>query len=57
MLKKWMMALGMVSILTLAACNTTDDDPEDEDRMEEQESDDTEQESDDTEEDTDDDAE
>ncbi|MFP7478479.1 hypothetical protein [Terribacillus saccharophilus] len=59
MLKKWMVALGMVSVLTLAACNNGDDeDPADDEQMEEQEQEqEQEQDSDDTEEDTDEDTE
>ena len=44
MLKKWMVALGMVSVLTLAACNDNDDeDPADDEQIEEQDSSDTEE--------------
>lgn len=38
MFKKWMLALGLVSVLTLAACSGEDDGETEEEQTEEQES-------------------
>ncbi|MBN9655566.1 hypothetical protein J0K78_14880 [Halobacillus sp. GSS1] len=44
MLKKWMLALGLVSVLTLAACGGEEDGEMEDEQMEEQEQSDTESE-------------